>query len=79
ENSPGRVQLKSGSAWPTHRNFASFVIEFKAGYGLAGTDVPDVLRQAILKIVATFYEERQAGLLTKEHKALLSPFKIYRF
>ena len=33
-------------------------IDFRAGFGEAGTDVPDLLRRAILLLVAHWYEFR---------------------
>lgn len=78
ENSPGRVKLQSGRAWPTHRNFASFVIEFKAGYGDAATDVPAALKQAVLQLLSHLYENREAEEIPKGLKALFWPFKILR-
>lgn len=76
ENSPGRVKLKSGYAWPTHRGFASFIIEFKAGYGDAGADVPEALKQGILQLLLHLYENRGAEEIPKGLKALFWPFKI---
>jgi len=78
QNSPGRVKLKSGCTWPTHRGFASFIIEFKAGYGDAASDVPEALKQAILQLIAVLYENRGAEEIPKGIKDLLWPFKILR-
>lgn len=78
ENSPGRVKLRSGRAWPTHRDFASFIVEFKAGYGDAATDVPDALKQAILQLLSHLYENREAEEIPKGLKALFWAFKIMR-
>jgi uncharacterized phiE125 gp8 family phage protein len=63
ENSYGRVRLKSGYTWPTHRGFASLIIEFKVGYGDAASDVPDGLKQALLQLVAHFYTERETAFV----------------
>jgi len=78
QNSPGRVKLKTGTAWPAHRNFASFIVEFKAGYGDAATDVPEALKQGILQLVAYLYENRGAEEIPKGIKMLFWPFKIVR-
>ena len=78
QNSPGRVRLKSGYSWPTHRGFASFIVEFKAGYGDAAATVPEALKQGILQLVAHFYENREAEEIPKGIKALFWPFKILR-
>jgi uncharacterized phiE125 gp8 family phage protein len=78
QNSPGRVKLKSWCSWPTHREFASFIIEFKAGYGDAATDVPETLKQGILQLVAHLYENRGAEEIPKGIKAIFWPFMILR-
>ena len=84
---PGRVQLKNGCFWPTHRGFASFIVTFKAGYGDAGSDVPDLIRQAILQTIAHLYENRGALEGTPAARriqnlpagvaVLLSSYKVY--
>lgn len=38
----------------------SYEVDFTAGYGAAGSDVPQPLRQAILLLVAHWYEHRSA-------------------
>ena len=78
ENSPGRVKLRSGCSWPDHRGFASFIIEFKAGYGLLATDVPGALKQGILQLLSHLYENREAQEIPKGIKAMFWPFKIMR-
>ena len=78
ENSPGRVKLKSGCVWPDHRGFASFIIEFKAGYGDAATDVPEALKQGLLQLLAHLYDNRGAEEIPKGIKAFFWPFKILR-
>jgi len=78
QNSYGRVRLKSGSTWPTHRGFASFIVEFKAGYGDAAADVPEALKQAVLQLIAHFYENRESVEIPAGVKILLWAFKILR-
>lgn len=65
ENTPGRVKLRAGYNWPTHREFASFIIEFKAGYGDNDTDVPDALRHKILQLIGYLYGDREAEGIPK--------------
>lgn len=77
-NVPGRVQLRSGYSWPTHRNFSSFWVEFIAGYGDAATDVPEGLKQGILQLLSHLYENRGAEEIPKGLKALFWPYKIMR-
>lgn len=78
QNSYGRVRLKSGRTWPTHRGFASLIIEFNVGYGDAASDVPDALRQGILKLVAHLYTERETVNMPPGMRALFWNFKILR-
>lgn len=75
ENSPGRVKLRAGYSWPVHREFASFIIEFKAGYGDNTTDVPDALRHKILQLIGYLYENRGAEEIPKGIS--FQPYKIY--
>jgi len=76
-NLPGRVKLKSGCSWPDHRDFASFIITFKAGYGDVASNVPEALRQAVLQIVGHYYENRESQEIPKGIYTLLAPFKVY--
>lgn len=78
ENSPGRVKLRTGYNWPTHREFASFIVEFKAGYGDAASNVPGALIQATLQLIGHLYDNRGADEVPKDLKALFWPFKIMR-
>jgi uncharacterized phiE125 gp8 family phage protein len=79
---PGRVRLKSGCSWPTHRNFASFIITFEAGYGDAAENVPGPIREAIKHLIAQAYENRGDTKAEEEMPAiaatLLWPYRIFR-
>jgi len=86
QGSNGRVQLRRGCFWPHHRGFASFIVSFKCGYGAAAA-VPEALKEAILKLVALFYENRDVGeslgIVTNDSMVLqptfqlLQPFKTF--
>jgi len=78
QNSPGRVALSSGSVWPEHRGFASFIVEFKGGYGDAATSVPDALKQGILQLLGHLYDNRGAEEIPDEMKPLFRFYKIMR-
>jgi len=78
ENSYGRVKLKSGSTWPTHRRFDSFIISFTCGYGDAAADIPETLKQAVLQLIAHLYENRESIDIPAGVKILLWAFKIMR-
>ncbi len=84
--SSGRVMLREGYNWPVHRGFASFIIEFKGGYGDAGSDVPDGLKEGIYVLLAHMYENRGGEGAVKarvhaleEARIILSPYKIWMF
>jgi uncharacterized phiE125 gp8 family phage protein len=56
---PGRITPAFGTHWPTTRDVPSAVtVQFTAGYGATGSDVPRRLRQAALLSVADWYENR---------------------
>jgi uncharacterized phiE125 gp8 family phage protein len=84
----GRVRLADGCSWPSHRGFGSFIVTFKAGYGDAGADVPEKIREAIMKRAALLYEGREDTRIlganhpltneVQEVDALLFPYKVFR-
>lgn len=53
---PARLHFSEKPA--THRVMNGIEIDFAAGFGEAGTDVPDLLKRAILVLVAHWYEFR---------------------
>lgn len=65
----GRVILKFGKVWPseTLRPGAAITIEYVAGYGPVGSVTPFGPRQAMLLLIAHWYENREAvGVVGKE-------------
>jgi len=83
---PGRLALRSGSAWPAERRFVNnYAIEFTAGYGNAAEDVPEAIRLAIKQLAAHWYENRGETILISPQntervplviQALLDPYRI---
>ncbi len=57
---PGRLMLRRGVMALPGRPLSGIEIDFEAGYGTAGEDVPEALRQAVLALVAHWYEHRSA-------------------
>jgi uncharacterized phiE125 gp8 family phage protein len=53
---PARVRLVDGVTAPMRAN--GIEIDFDTGYGEAGTDVPDMLKRAVLVLVAHWFEFR---------------------
>lgn len=87
---PARVVVGDGIAFPLpSRSRAGIVVEFVAGYGSAGSDVPDDIIQAMLMLVAHWYENRETVIIgAKETKVssevtrgvndLMFPYRSFR-
>lgn len=57
---PGRIYPNYNATWPAVRGDEnSVVVRYTAGYGSSSTDVPAVIRHAILLLVAHWHETRQ--------------------
>lgn len=82
---PARVQLATGSSWPTTSGRPGGVqIEYYAGYGEGSASVPDTARQAILHLVAYWYEHREAvitgtivAVMPKTIQSMLDDHRIW--
>ncbi len=61
---PGRLVRRFGSVWPDPARAANGIeITLSAGYGDTASDVPQTLRQAILLLVAHWFETREPVVL----------------
>lgn len=57
---PGRIVEAYSQSWPATRDVIDAVtVTYVAGYGDAGSDVPEPIRQAILILVSQWYENRE--------------------
>jgi uncharacterized phiE125 gp8 family phage protein len=57
---PGRIVLNYGQSWPTtYDRPAAIEVIYQAGYGSAGSSVPEDLRHAIAFLVAHWYRQRE--------------------
>lgn len=79
---PGFVRLKYGQSFPTCRGHADDVlIRYVAGYGAAGSDVPQPIRHAIKLWAAQLFEHREPVVSTITAKvpmcveSLLAPYR----
>jgi len=73
----GRVVLRDGVVWPTALRPANAIkIEFVAGYGTAGTDVPDDILVAMKELIAHWYENRSAVCESKHATVPLTVSEI---
>lgn len=82
---PGRVRLRTGATWPTWpeiREIAGFRIRYTCGYGGA-SDVPEDIKLAIRRTVASWYENREdyitgavAANLPENAESILSDYRV---
>jgi len=81
---PSQIQLADGKSFPsiTKRNDA-VVAKYTVGYGSAASDVPEIIKQAILLTIANFYQNRNsvvigriATKLPMNVKWLLDTYKV---
>ncbi len=57
---PGRVVRQNTASWPPPGRPANGVeVAFVAGYGNGASDVPEPIRQALLLLIAHWYERRE--------------------
>lgn len=86
---PGRMVLRTAASWPsvTLQEASGIKIRFTAGYGATAAAVPQPLRQGMLLLIGTWYENREAmafvvGMPTEiPHtvQALWRPYQVARF
>jgi uncharacterized phiE125 gp8 family phage protein len=78
--------VRTGVIWPQPGKAANGVeIDFTAGYGAAASDVPTPLRQALLLLVAHWYENREPIAVGAPETAmpgavseLVAPYRMQR-
>lgn len=83
-STPPRL-LRAGAGWPPPGVAAGGIaIDLTAGYGDAAADVPAPIRQALLLLIAHWYENREprvsgeAIAIPGEVSALLAPYRSVR-
>ena len=81
---PSQIQLADNQSFPsfTKRNDA-VVARYTVGYGSAASDVPEVIKQAILLTIGNFYQNRNSVVigriateLPQSTKWLLDTYKV---
>lgn len=82
---PARLFLPRDLATPMLRERQGLEVDFTAGYGETGDDVPEGLRLAVLRLVAHWFENRDAVILAGSGSivpagldALLAPWRRVR-
>lgn len=87
-NEPGQIVLAYGESWPTFtpRPINAVEIRFVAGYGSGAASVPEGIKQAMLLLIAHWYENREPiniGNIVTEipetANALLWPYRVLQF
>ncbi len=65
---PGRVALKMTQSWPTDslRSINGVEVEFIAGYGPVGSDVPEPIREAVMVCVTDMSSNKSGDVLKFE-------------
>lgn len=79
----GFIELVDGASWPAVASRSDAMsVEFVAGYGDAGSDVPAPIRQAAALLAGLWYKEREAATdtafsaLPMGVQSLLQPFRL---
>ncbi len=78
---PARIMAANNIAPVTGRPFGGIELDVQLGFGANASDVPQPLRQAMLLLVALWFENRGDGIggagepLPPAIKALIAPFK----
>ena len=81
---PSQIQLAENQSFPsiTKRNDA-VVARYTVGYGSAASDVPEIIKQAILLTIGNFYQNRNSVVigriateLPQNSKWLLDTYKV---
>jgi len=72
---PGRLALRQGATWPVPSRLTNgIMVEYVAGYGDAGSAVPETIKTAIRQIVSHWYEHRgEAAMAPTTRGAVISP------
>jgi uncharacterized phiE125 gp8 family phage protein len=80
---PARLAFTQIAPPAPQRPIAGIEIDVTCGYGDAGTDVPEALRQAIRMLVAHWYENRgliaigsEIAVLPQTVAALIAPYRV---
>jgi uncharacterized phiE125 gp8 family phage protein len=81
---PGRLVLRAGVTAPVSGRVANGIaIDYEAGYGPAGTDVPEPIRRGMALLLGHLFESREAGGLGQRPlplgvEALWAPYRLVR-
>jgi uncharacterized phiE125 gp8 family phage protein len=86
ESTPGRIVPAWGESFPSTRDVPNAVkVRFTAGYGAVGSNVPGPIKAAMLLHIHDLYSNRGTFIIGRSFelspaaKALLEPYRIYKF
>jgi uncharacterized phiE125 gp8 family phage protein len=77
---PGRLIIKTGYVWGAGvalRDKNALLIEYVAGYGAAGTNVPQDIKDVIIEAAAYYFNEGKIGTLPEDSLKKLQPYVVY--
>ncbi len=82
---PARLVLAASAPLAVGKAVNGIEIDIRAGYGVSSVDVPSPLRQAIMMLVAHWYEHRAAvghdmavETVPYGFEALIAPYRVIR-
>lgn len=78
---PGRVVLQDGASWEqgvVKRTYHPLRVVYVAGYGAAGSNVPQLLRDGVKELVRAWYDGDAVGdALPDSVVQMVAPFRIW--
>ena len=77
----GRIYLKQGYSWTTtSRDYGLIIINFTSGYDATGALTPKAIKDAILKLAAFLYYNRENPITSERENILklLDPWRVLR-
>ena len=78
---PGRIAVRTGAFPRPGRSMAGIEILLEAGYGASADDVPEALREAVMRLTADAYLNREGRTdrpLPMAIQSLLAPYRRVR-
>ena len=71
----GRIFLAQSQIWPSDlREFRTFVVSYKAGFGSTLAELPPLLLQALLLFTGHLWENREDATMPRSVRQLVAPF-----
>lgn len=75
------IWLPTGNSWPSFRDQLGFEIKYKAGYGDAASDVPDIIKRGIIALAVYLFDHRgdsiDVNLLQANAFKMLAALRVF--